>query len=150
MKISHTLFLIFGLISCVSLEARSKSSSLRRLKLRVGDTKTLRGYDAITADPKNMIHITVNRDDEHELTGMKEGMVVLKFYQDGEEIAEKAIQVRAEREEPDVNVSFGFGFGAYPRRYYYSSDPFYDPLYGWGAPHWGYWHRRNCHHGHCH
>lgn len=127
------ILLLLTLFGALHLEARSsgrKASSLSGLKLRVGQSKEIRGYDKITADPANAVHIA-RTSRGHEITGRVEGIVVLKFYIDGDEVAEKAVDVRARAEEPDVSVGFGFGVG-HPGYWY--DDPWYP--YGWHG-----WHR---------
>lgn len=131
MKLIRTLFILLTLSSIGVLQART-GRSVNRLKLRVGETDKIGGYDKITAQSSGgKVHIAKNSDDSHSITGMDDGMVILKFYdEDGEEVLEKAIDVRERRPERYNNAGIAIGIG-YPG-YYYSSDPWYDPLYGWG------------------
>ena len=145
MKKTSLLFLLLTLCFSHSLEAKRRGTSISRLQLRVGEAKKVGGYNNITASPSKKVHISKYSEDTYEITGMEEGMVILKFYQDGDEAHEKAVHVRPARQDSDANISFGFGVG-YPG-YYYSSDPLYDPLYGWwGYPRHGYYRHRWHHH----
>ncbi len=117
---------------------RKSRSNLRSLKnIRVGKSKTIRGYNTITVNPKSngKVYITEIEDGKHEITGMEDGIVILNFYDEDGSLEEKVIDIKDRRPEVNVgpNVSFGFGFGYRQRGYYYmSSDPFYTPWGGWG------------------
>lgn len=131
---------LFGSFYVEARSDRRRASSLSGLKLRVGKSKELRGYDDIKADPASAVHITKTLKG-HEITPRKEEFVVLKFYIDGDQVAEKGIDIRPRAEDPDVSVGFGFGFG-HPGYWY--DDPWYNPWYGWRRG-WGHGHPR--HHG---
>lgn len=130
--------ILFFIACCASTYTGTKArpTNIKRLKLRVGDTKEVKGYTRITADPEEKVHIYHIDNNTIALTGNESGPVDLVFFEDNGEVTRKSLYVKPEREEPDVQVSFGWG--GYPCPFYYSSDPFYDPLYGW----WGSsWHR---------
>lgn len=139
-SVETTYTKIFGSSKTSTEEKRKKHkhhSNLRHLKkIRVGKSKTVRGFKNITVNPKSTgeVYITQLGDDKHEINGMKEGIVILNFYDDDGFVEEKVIDIKDR--EPDIqvqpNVSFGLGFGYRPRGYYY--DPFYSP-WGWG-PYW--------------
>jgi hypothetical protein len=136
MKLVRTLFILFALSSAVTLVAR-KGRSVSRLKLRVGETDKVRGYDKITSQSDSgKVFIRKNSDKNHSITGMKAGMVILTFEEEGEKPLKQPVDVRERRLERFNNVGVSIGFG-YPG-YYYSSDPFYDPLNGWGPYSYGY------------
>jgi hypothetical protein len=132
------ILLFLTLFGALHLEARSekrRASSVNSLKLRVGQSKEIRGYHEITADPASAVHIA-RTSRGHEITPRKEEFVVLKFYIDGEEVAEKAVDIRPRAEEPDVSVGFGFSVG-HPGYWY--DDPWYP--FGWHGWHRPYRHR---------
>lgn len=135
------ILLFLTLFGALHLEARSsargrKASSPSKLKnLRVGRSVEVQGYDNITADPDSAVHIA-RTSRGHEITGRVEGIVVLKFYIDGDEVAEKAVDIRPRAEEPDVSVGFGFSVG-HPGYWY--DDPWYP--FGWHGWHRPYRHR---------
>lgn len=124
-----------------SQKKKRSHSSLRHLKnIRVGKSKTIRGYEKILVNPKSNGEVHINKIDnnKHTITGMKDGIVILNFYDEDGLVEEKAIDIKERK--PDIivrpNVSFGLGWGYRPRGYYYiSSDPFYSPYWGWG-PYW--------------
>lgn len=138
MKKFFIVFLAFSALGFTEIIHAKSRSSLRRLKkIRVGKSKTVRGYDTVVMDQsesKGDVHIIEIEDNKHEITGTDDGIVVLKFYdEDGQLVEEKAIDIKDRAPEPRVNVGFGFGFrpyGYYP--YGYRSGPNYSPYWGWG------------------
>lgn len=134
---------LFLLTLCVlgiaeTVHARSKSS-LRRLKnIRIGKSKTIRGYNNITVNPKSVgeVYIIETDDDKHEITGMDDGIVILNFYDEDGNVEEKVIDIKDRRPDIQPNVSFGFGYGGgyYPYGGYYRNR--YTPWGGWSSS-WG-------------
>jgi len=149
------IFFIIALLSTYTCsDTKSKLTNVKRLKLRVGDTKEVKGYSKITADPEDAVHIYNVDKNTIAITGKELGVVDLDFYdEEGEKTISKSLYIKDLKPEPDVNVSFGFDVGGYPYPAYYSSGPFY-PLHdwwrtnrywggGWGW-HGGHHHRRRC------
>lgn len=144
MKVIRTLFILFTITSCLSLVARAGRSVKRLRSIRVGDTTDVGEYKNVTSKSLGgKVHIIKNSDGTHSISGTDEGMVTLYFYDDDDEIVlEKAIDVRPRRQESSPSVGFSIGVGGYPRGYWISSDPPYDPFYGWNYPYWRYPRRR--------
>lgn len=150
------IFFIIALLSTYTCsDTKSKLTNVKRLKLRIGDTKEVRGYSKVTADPEDAVHIYNVDKNTIAITGQKLGAVDLDFYdEEGEKTTSKSLYIKDLKPEPDVNISFGFGVGGCPYPAYCSSDHFYDPLHGWRGinPYWGegwgwhgdYHHRKRC------
>lgn len=137
MKKIYLFLLTLCVLGLVEKSYTRSKSNLRHLKnIRVGKSKTIRGYNKITINPKSTgdVHITETDDNKHKITALDDGIIILNFYDADGGMEEKIIDIKDRRSEPRANVSFGFGFGGYsPRRYYYyGSDPFYTPWGGWG------------------
>ena len=136
-------FCILGFTEITHTRSRSKSSLRHLDSIRIGKSKTIRGYSKIVVDPTSdgQVHITEIDDNKHKITGMDDGIVILQFYDEDGNPEEKVIDIKDRRPEPQVNVGFGFGYNPYyyRRGYYYSSDPFYTPWGGWGRPYYNYY-----------
>jgi hypothetical protein len=143
MKKIYLFFIALCVLGFTEVIHAKRKSSLRHLKkIRVGKSKTVRGFDKIIEDPesKGDVHIIKIGDEKHEITGMEDGIVILNFYDKDGNKEEKVIDIRDRAPEIQSNINFGFGFRPYG---YYRSDPFYDPFWGWGRswnrPHYNYY-----------
>jgi len=111
----------------------------------VGNSKTIRRCTDLILHRKSTADIYIAResDDKFEVTAMEPGVAILVCTKKDGSTEKKAVNIKKASSQPRANVSFGFGFG-YPG-YYYSSDPFYDPYWGWGwrrgwgRPYYGYY-----------